>query len=360
MLEASCLTCFSWNIEGLRRNIHSLKHFIGLYDPHLIFLSEPQIFQCDIDSLFKTLEGQFSFHLNSEDLLHPELALEHHKAKGGTLALWTSSLDPYVTVIPTLSSSVLAIALAIPNLVISCHICIYLPTAGQENEFFAALSCLDNCLTDLDEAYGTPHIYIKGDANVNPRNTHRAKVFNHLIDKHNLDKLELLHPTYHHFLGQGEFDSPLDVLLHVKHEQVTEILFDIICKHQDPLIQSHHDLIISSVSLPRSTKIADDNHKLVRAPRVDNSRVKIIWTDEGIENYKEAVADNLTRLRNTWCQPSSPALMSILLASTYSLLSTAAASTNKAKPLDVKTSLKSREHPAIEAAKKTLLMKHKT
>ena len=112
MLEASYLTCFSWNIEGLRRNIHSLKHFIGLHDPHLIFLSEPQIFQCDIDSLFKTLEGQFSFHLNSEDLLHPELALEHHKAKGGTLALWKSSLDPFVTVIPTLSSSALAIALA--------------------------------------------------------------------------------------------------------------------------------------------------------------------------------------------------------------------------------------------------------
>ena len=109
-----------------------------------------------------------------------------------------------------------------------------------------------------------------------------------------------------HFLGQGEFDSPLDVVLHVKHEQVTEVLLDIICKHQDPLIQSHHDLIISSVSLPRSTKIADDNHKLVRAPRVDNTRVKIFWTDEGIENYKEAVADNLTRLRNTWCQPSSP------------------------------------------------------
>ena len=88
--------------------------------------------------------------------------------------------------------------------------------------------------------------------------------------------------------------------------------------------------------------------------------MKIIWTDEGIENYQAAVADNLTRLRSTWCDPSSPALMSILLSSTYSLLSMAATSTNKAIPLGVTRSPKSRPHPEIAAARNILMGKHKT
>ena len=120
--DATNVTCFSWNIEGVKRNLHSLKHFIDLHKPELIFLSEPQIFQCDVNVLLETVQGQFSHHLNSEDLHQPDLALDHPKAKGGTLALWTLTLDPFVTVIPSSSSSILAIALAIPNHEISCHI----------------------------------------------------------------------------------------------------------------------------------------------------------------------------------------------------------------------------------------------
>jgi hypothetical protein len=52
-------------------------------------------------------------------------------------------------------------------------------------------------------------------------------------------------------------------------------------------------------------------------------------------------------------------LMSILLSSTYSLLSSAAISTNKSVPLGITRSPKSRPHPEIEAAKRILLEKHK-
>ena len=278
------LTCFSWNIEGLRRNIHSLKHFTDLHSPDLILLSEPQTFQCDVKSLFKTLQGQFSFHLNSEDLLHPDLALEHPKAKGGTMALWKLSLDPFITVLPTSSPSVLAIALAIPGYAISCHVCIYLPTAGQENEFLSAMSCLDSCLEDILERYEDPHVFIRGDSNVNPKNTHRVNVLNHLNEKHSLGQLDLLHPSYHHFVGFGEFDSALDVILHTKHSQVPESLVEIVCKLQHPLIQSHHDLIISSCSLlPICNKNTNEENNNIVAPRVDNTRMKIIWTEDGIE-----------------------------------------------------------------------------
>ena len=321
------MTCFTWNIEGLKRNIHSLKHFISEYRPDRIFLSEPQIFTPDIHATMQTVHGEYSFHLNSEDFHQPDLALDYSKAKGGTLAMWKLSLDPFITVLPTSSASVLAIVLALPHQEISSHICIYLPTCGQENEFISALSCLDSCIGQISDKYVDPNIFIRGDANVNPKNATRTSVFDHLLLKHNLVRVDVPHPTYHHFLGQGLFDSPLDVLIHVKKQSVTEEIQTIVCKLQHPLIESHHDLIISTFSLPLCKKTHDE--KNISAPRIINNRVKVVWTYEGIENYKIAICDNLARLRNTWCIPSSPASMSVLLSSTYSLLSTAACTTNK-------------------------------
>ena len=101
----------TWNIEGLQRNVHSLNHFIDLYKPALVFLSEPQTFQCDLSSLMKTLQGKLFYHLNSEDFHQPDLALDSAKAKGGTMAMWAAHLDPFISVIPASSSSVLAIVL---------------------------------------------------------------------------------------------------------------------------------------------------------------------------------------------------------------------------------------------------------
>ena len=93
--------------------------------------------------------------------------------------------------------------------------------------------------------------------------------------------------------------------------------------------------------------------------RVDNERVKIIWADEGIELYEKYVGDNLERLRDTWCDPSSPASMSVLLSSTYSLLSSAAVLTNKSVNLAAPSRPKPRHHPTIDALQKELLSQHK-
>ena len=88
-------TCITWNIEGLNRNIHSLKHFADQHKPDLVFLSEPQVFQCDVNSLLRTFHGQFSHHLNSEDLHQPDLALNKTKAKGGTMVLQGDNFKVY-------------------------------------------------------------------------------------------------------------------------------------------------------------------------------------------------------------------------------------------------------------------------
>ena len=61
------LYSMTWNIEGLKRNVHNLKHFVDNYDPDFIFLAEPQIFQCDLDNVMEYFTGKYVYSLNSAD-----------------------------------------------------------------------------------------------------------------------------------------------------------------------------------------------------------------------------------------------------------------------------------------------------
>ena len=347
----------TWNIEGFRRNLHSLKYFTVLHKPNFVFLSEPQLLQCDVAALLQTFHGCYSYHLNSEDLHNPEIALDNSKIKGGTMVLWQTSMDPYITIIPTNTSSITALLLKIPGYTVSVHLCIYMPTSGKEVQFVSAISCLDSCIDDILEKYPEAEVFVRGDANVNPKNTSRSSLFSHFLSKYSLNKVQLDHPTYHHFLGNGEFDSFLDVILHSSKLTKSEIVTEIICKNKNPLVQSHHDIILSRFNLPPTNASTSSDINL--APRIPNDRVKIVWSDEGIADYEAAVGDNLDRLRETWCNPSSPASMSILLSCTYSLLSSAAKQTNKSILLSDPIKPKPRHHPHIKSLQKDLLAKHK-
>ena len=115
------MTVISWNIEGWARNCFNLLHFVDLHLPLFVFLSEPQVFQCDVTSMFSRFTSNYSFHLNSEDLACPDLPLISRRACGGTMAMWRKQLDPYVRVLPTVSSSVLPLLLSIPGLSPTAH-----------------------------------------------------------------------------------------------------------------------------------------------------------------------------------------------------------------------------------------------
>ena len=117
----------TWNIEGICRGFPSLALFCDLHSPDLIFLSEPQVFNCDM-SLFAPQLAHYKFYLNGEDRFDPDIPSDSLHAKGGTLALWKAPLDPYVTVLPSTSPAVLPLLLSIPGLSKSIHIGIYLPT----------------------------------------------------------------------------------------------------------------------------------------------------------------------------------------------------------------------------------------
>ena len=87
------LKIISWNVEGLARNLYNLDHFLNEYKPGLVFLSEPQIFSCDVDKLMTLFAGSYKFVLNSEDSHDLDLPMDRVKAKGGTVAMWSSESD---------------------------------------------------------------------------------------------------------------------------------------------------------------------------------------------------------------------------------------------------------------------------
>ena len=140
------------------------------------------------------------------------MILTHHLDR---LAMWCSNIDQYITLLPTSSSSVLPLMLTLPGHPPTCQIGLYLPTAGLENQFMAALSELGTTISSVLERFVEDTIvFIRGDMNISKRNSSRTPLLAHVMSKHKLRRTLTFHPSYHHFMGIGsEFDSDLDVLL---------------------------------------------------------------------------------------------------------------------------------------------------
>ena len=343
----------TWNIEGFSRNYHSLRLLTEKFSPKLIFLSEPMLHQCDLPPYLLPFRGMYEAHLNSEDLHVPDLALDKVKAHGGTMVMWHTSLSPYVTILPSESPSYLSVLVKMPGTIPSIHTALYLPTAGKEEQFLSSLVELEAHIADIRSIHPAAAHFVRGDANCNPKNTARYSIFSHLCKTYSFSKIPLSHPTYHHFVGNGCFDSEIDVLLYHGPDNVSENLDKIICKLDSPFVNSQHDVILSCCSLP-SSPIPPPDKDLVKAPRVANDRTKILWSDEGIENYEALVGTTLASLREQWGDPNSRSSISILLSSTYSCLSFAAQSTNKFIDLGSTKTAKPHICPTIRAKEKSV------
>ena len=318
----------TWNIEGLRRNIYNLKHFLGIYKPDIIFLSEPQIFAHDVDLVMKYLCGEYCYSLNSADNYDQELPFTKSRAHGGTMVLWKSCHDPYISPYPVSTSSFLPILFHPPRSPLSIHISVYLPTLGQESQFMEEMSNLSCTIDELRERHPNAPIFLRGDFNVNSKVKSRNNLLDYFTDEQNLSMLQISHPTYHHFLGEGASDSFLDKIMFPKSLPHSDVLTSIICKLTDPLVDSHHDIILSSWTLVDEIP-NDDCHENLVAPRVPNLRHKVIWTDAGVEAFQDMVLPHLARLQDLWlCSPSKTSC-SLLLESTNSVLTKCASLTNK-------------------------------
>ena len=297
-------------------------------------------------------KGSYQCHLNSNDVFCPDLPLISRKPNGGTMAMWHHHLDPYIRVLPCPSSAVLPILLAVPGLSQSAHISVYLPTAGKDTEFLCALAALDTCIEQIKEDFSCP-VYIRGDFNVNPKNFNRAKIFETFCSNHSLSSLDLSHPTHHHFTGEGASDSQLDLILYLGPPGHADTLSTILCSLTNPLVESHHDLIISKFVSGRENIVPCPN--LISAPRIPNDRVKVRWDQASIPSYEGLVAPCLASIRESCSGPLGAASFDILLSSTYDALNLSAQATNKVLKLGKPHVAHPTLHPEVRRAQQASL-----
>ena len=98
-------------------------------------MSEPWLFQSDLSLATNLLQTHYKIFLNSDDLYDPDLPLLQSRAHGGTLTMWKSELDPFITILPPQTSRISNIIFDLPEIQTTVHINIYLPTAGRESDF---------------------------------------------------------------------------------------------------------------------------------------------------------------------------------------------------------------------------------
>ena len=307
----------------------------------------------------KAFKEEYTWELNSEDKFDPDAALKNAKTTGGTMVMWKTKLAKYVTVHPVRTTSFLPIIFSPPDSPVTVHIAIYLPTAGRDTEYVDQITKLGNCISDLKAKYEDCIIFIRGDGNTNMNNKERMKIFNFFLSNNQLSQVKIEHKTYHHFIGGGAFDSNIDLILHsnelLNNERVTRIF----CKNEFPDMFSHHDAILSTVSIPMTPIQPPDQH-LCEAPRHNYSRIKILWTDEGVAQYQEEVSPKLAEIRARWLDPLSKTSLSILLQRTNDILNDAAIKTNKSVDMN-KVRTKSRKVPKTVRESRAFLLKiHRT
>ena len=323
-------------------------------------LSEPNIFQHELQSTVGELGDQYCMYLNTDDLYDPELALIRSRIVGGTLLLWAVHMDPFVTIHPTGSSSFSVLILKIPDYQTSIHISLYLPTSGKDQDFITELTNLHICLGHLADLHPDAALFIRGDSNVNYNNKSRSALLSQLTATFSLSRVSLNHATYHHFTGGGAHDSEIDVLLYTDMPGVTEKMITILCKLDYPQILSHHDVIISQCCIPSRPKIIPVCDNLVSAPRLPNTRERIIWSAKGATEYCNLVMPALQQLRDTWLVPDSTVCMSIVLQLSNFIMTTGASMTNKVTSLSSHHSSRSLCTPRpIRIAKQRLRRAHR-
>ena len=333
----------TWNIESLKSHKFTLKYFVDLVEPHFIYLNETLLFQFEANAATDLLRGEYEYTLNSDDVFDPELPFIRNKSHGGTMIFWKKSLSEFISVLSTPSASFSALLFRPPGSPSSLQVALYLPTSGKETEFIDEITSLRIFIEDLLIKDPDLLVFIRGDSNVNVNQAARTKMFENFKATFNLLSLPVGHKTYHHFLGNGLFDSAIDVILYTKSKTVSEQLVQFFCKHDHPDIRSHHDAIVSTFTIPKKSAVIPP--PTFQAPEIPNTRRKIFWNQDTLPLYQALVDDTLSCIRNRWLEPSSESCVAVLLRATSEILSTAAAMTNKSVSLSEATPPKSNRTP---------------
>ena len=143
------------------------------------------------------------------------------------------------------------------------------------------------------------------------------------------------HPTYHHFTNDGLSDSSIDVILGSNltsagfPNKSQEPLLKIICGKNNPNVDSSHDIILTSLSLPPIPSSQTDLSENMKAPLIISIKHKIIWSNKGKEGYQELLANTLHALQELDYDALLPDAASLIFHTTNHIPTTAATLTNK-------------------------------
>ena len=123
-------------------------------------------------------------------------------------------------------------------------------------------------------------------------------------------------------MGDGVFDTQLDVVLFSGSLGQAESLLGVVCGKENPLISSHHDMVVSAFLSPAVP--FNPPAPAIIAPRVPNTRVKVLWNQEDQHQYETLLSSTLPLLQHSLLRPSSPSLTRILLDCTNFAINRAA------------------------------------
>ena len=99
------------------------------------------------------------------------------------------------------------------------------------------ISKLHLLIEEIQLKYPGCIIFLRGDSNVNVNNKDRSIIFNDFIKCFNFVTIPLHHKTYHHFVGNGLYDSAIDVIMHTMKAPNYEVCTDIICRLDNGLVE---------------------------------------------------------------------------------------------------------------------------
>ena len=163
-----------------------------------------------------------------------------------------------------------------------------------------------------------PNIY-QGDTNVNPNHPTRPLLLQEFLERYNLLPTPLGHTTYHHFMGNGASHSQLDILIYSSGH--SDKLVDIICKVDNPLVTSSHDVIVSSFEL---SPVFHQPQATPKAPRAPKPRFRVVWDNSDMQQYSSILEKSLPPLLSALDDSKCPNKVSSLLTLTNQALNNAA------------------------------------
>ena len=262
----------------------------------LIFIQEHWLPTHEATSRFSSDFSEYEFQTTSIDtFLSPEdIILQKGPVWHGTAIGWHSSVSSHVITIPVVSTRFCGIKLNYNGSLILAYTA-YLPTAGQDEEFFEEMSILSH---DINKYVSSNSILVIGlDANSSVKSSsRRQEAFFNFKQKFKLSTiLPGNEPTFHH--NNGISESHID---HILTNNINIVSFlQQKCKLEDSTNISSHDAILGRLKL--NLKQNKNEEKDFKETYTEFTPKKLIW-ESNIE-YQKMTAAILRNLLATFDLP---------------------------------------------------------